>query len=148
MKSWIFDFLMNKFHILPCFDELWSLTFEFDQKVKVWLFSIQLTFDQLIENSYVNPLDLSNVLRHVIRSKWWIWILEIMSPTNNSFARSKIRNWTFLVKTLILRILPFWCSNQISWGIMIQTWSNDIYEFIMFILIKNYEVWLDRKSVV
>ena len=49
MKSWIFDFLMNKFHILTCFYELWSLALEFDQKVKVWLFSIQLTFDQLTE---------------------------------------------------------------------------------------------------
>ena len=49
MKSWLFDLLMNKFHILTCFDELWSLALEFDQKVKVWLFSIQLTFDQLTE---------------------------------------------------------------------------------------------------
>ena len=46
-----FFFLMNKFYILTCFDELWSLTFDFDQKVKVWLFSVQLTFDQLTENS-------------------------------------------------------------------------------------------------
>ena len=43
MKSWLFDFLMNNFHILTCFDELWSMALEFDQKVKVWLFSIQLT---------------------------------------------------------------------------------------------------------
>ena len=47
MKSWIFDLLMNKFHILTCFDGLWSLALEFDQKVNVWLFSIQLTFYQL-----------------------------------------------------------------------------------------------------
>ena len=42
-----FYFLLNKYHILTCFDELWSLALEFDQNVKVWLFSIQLTFDQL-----------------------------------------------------------------------------------------------------
>ena len=46
-KSWLFDFLMNKFHILTCFNELRSLALEFDQKVKVLLFSIQLTLDQL-----------------------------------------------------------------------------------------------------
>ena len=47
MKSWILVLLMNKFHILACFAESLSLELEFDQKVKVWLFSIHLTFDQL-----------------------------------------------------------------------------------------------------
>ena len=49
-KSSIFDSLMKKFHILTCFDELWSLALDFDQKVKVWLFNIQLIFDQLTAN--------------------------------------------------------------------------------------------------
>ena len=40
---------MKKFHILTCFNELWSLALDFDQKVKVWLFNIQLTFDQWTE---------------------------------------------------------------------------------------------------
>ena len=123
------------------------LTFDFDQKVKVWLFYIQLTFDQLTfdqltENSFVNPLDLSNVLSHVIRSKWCNWTLEIMPWTNWSFSRSKIRNCPFPVKTLIFTILPFWRFAPISWGILGQTWSNDTYEFKMLIRIKNYELWL------
>ena len=44
-----FDFLMNKFHSLTYLDELWSLILDFDQKVKVWLFSVQLTFHHLTE---------------------------------------------------------------------------------------------------
>ena len=142
MKPWLFYFLMNKFHILTCFDELWSLTLNFDQKVKVWLFSVQLTFDQLTENSLSIQLILSNVLGHAIRSKWCNWTLEIVLQTNWLFARPKIKNCPFSVKTLILTILPFWWFDQISWGVVIQTWSNGTYEFKMWLWIKNYEVWL------
>ena len=67
---------------------------------------------------------MSYVLSHAIRSKWFNWILEIMFPTNQPFAKSKIRNCIFSVKTLILTILPFWWFDQISWGIMVQTWPN------------------------
>ena len=51
ISRWNLDFLMNKFHILTCFDELWSLSLNFDQKVKVWLFVYSWLFDQLTENS-------------------------------------------------------------------------------------------------
>ena len=40
-------FLMNKFQVLTHLDEKWPLVLDFDQKVKVWLFSVQLIFDQL-----------------------------------------------------------------------------------------------------
>ena len=73
-----------------------------------------------------------NVLNYVIRSRWYKWTLSIMLQLNLSFARSKTRNCPFSVKTLILTILPFWWFDQISWGIVVQTWSNDTYDFISF----------------
>ena len=47
LTFWFLDEQVSYFDI---FDELWSLTLDFDQKIKVWLFSVQLTFDQLTKN--------------------------------------------------------------------------------------------------
>ena len=61
-----FDFLMNKFHVLTCFDEKWILTLDFDQKVKVWLFSIQSknwSIDWKIHLSILCIWDLLNLLK-------------------------------------------------------------------------------------
>ena len=45
--------------------------------------------------------------------------------------------------TLVLTILPFWRFDQISWGIVVQTWSNGSYESIMLKWVKVHEVWLE-----
>ena len=47
LEFWLFNFLMKKLHILTCLDGIIFLKLNFDQKVKVWLFSVQLIFDQL-----------------------------------------------------------------------------------------------------
>ena len=53
-KSWLFkltfDFLnlfMIKLDIFECIDELWYLKLNVDQKVKVWLLVLQLTFSPI-----------------------------------------------------------------------------------------------------
>ena len=113
-----------------------------------WPKSQSLTFQCIVDFWSVNcKIHLSiqwtwDLLNHVIRSRWFPWTLEIMLELNWSLARLKIRNCPFSVKTLILTILPFWWFDQISWGIMIQTWPNDTYKFKMLIWIKNYQVWL------
>ena len=53
-----------------------------------------------------------------------------------------VKNCLYAVKTLKITILPFWWSDQISCGIMIQTWSNGSHEFIMLMWVNFHEVWL------
>ena len=53
-----------------------------------------------------------------------------------------VKNCLCAVKTLNMTILPFWWSDQISCGIVIQTWPNGSYEFIMLMRVKFHEVWL------
>ena len=139
MKSWLFYFLMNKLHILTCFDESWSLALEFDKKVKVWLFSIQLTFDQLTAKFICQSNELAMFWTMSLGKNDAIGLLKSWLKLNLSFSRLKIRNCPFLVKTLILTI---WWFDQISWGIVVQTWSNDTYESKVLMWITNYEVWL------
>ena len=111
----------------------------------IWPKSQSLTFQCTIDFLAVDyKFHLSiqwncNVLNHVIRSRWYKWNLVIMIQINWSFARSKIINYPFSVKTLILTILPFWWFDQISWGIVVQTWSNDKYESKM--LIVDQKLW-------
>ena len=81
-------------------------------------------------------------LNLVNRSRWCHWVLESILELNFSFSRSKIRNCLCVVKTLKMTILPFWWSDQISWGVVVQTWSNGSYEPIILMWIRNYEVWL------
>ena len=145
MKSLTFlidfiDFLIIKLNIFDCLLKLWSLKLKFDQKIKVWLFGVQLTFSSVDQISTINQLILRNELNHEIRSRWCIWILDIMFKANKSCIRSKVKNQAFSVKTLILTILPLWWSDQISWGIVIQTWTNGSYEFKMLLWINNHEV--------
>ena len=83
-----------------------------------------------------------DLLNHVIRSRWCHWVLEIMLEPNFPLARWKIRDCPSTVKTLILTILPFWWFDQISWGIVVQTGSNETYAFILLMWINNHEVWL------
>ena len=123
MKSWLLDLLMNNFHILTCFYKLWSLVLEFDQKVKVWLFSIQLTFDQLTEKFICQS--------HAFEIFWTCWIgqddaIESLSLWLNLICHclgQTVKYCLCTVKTLKMTILPFWWSDQISCGIVIQKWS-------------------------
>ena len=135
--SWWTSFIF--WHVLMNCDFLHlilTIKSKFDFSVYSWLLISWLKIHLSIQ------LILSNVLGHAIRSKLCNWTLEIMLKVNWSFSRSKIRNYPFLAKTLILTILPFWWFDQISWGIVVQTWSNDIYESKMLMWIENYEVWL------
>ena len=130
---------------VSCFDSSWwimtlgtwfwpkSQSLTFQCTVKFW------SVDWKIHLSIQCIWDLLNLVN---RSRWCHWVLEIMLEPNLPLARWKIRNCPSTVKTLILTILPFWWFDQISWGIVVQTWSNDTYEFIILMWIKNYEVWL------
>ena len=63
------------------------------------------------------------------------WIIEIMLEAIRSCTRSKVTDQSFSVKTLILTILPFRQFDHFSWGIVIQIWSIDAYEFKRLILV-------------
>ena len=63
--------LMNKFHVLTHLDEKWPLALDFDQKVKVWLFSVQSNFDQLTEKFICQS--------NAIEIFWTLWIGQIFS---------------------------------------------------------------------
>ena len=92
-----------------------------------WPKSQSLTFQYTIDFWSVDcKIHLSirwtwDLLNHAIRSRLFHWVLEIMLVLNWPLARLKIRNFPFSVQTLILTILPFWRSDQISWGVMVQT---------------------------
>ena len=129
---------MNKFHIFKCFYELWSLTLDFDQKVKVWLFSIQSNFDQLT-GKFICQSCAFGIF-------WTCWTCQgnsmgSLSPYMNLVCHwlgQTVKNCLYIVKTLILTILPFWWFDQISWGVVIQTWSNGSYESKILLWIKNW----------
>ena len=133
---------MNKFHNLTCLYEKWILALDFDQKVKVWLFSIQSNFDQLIEKFSCQS--------YAFGIFWTCWMsqdnaIESLSPYVSlvfHWLGQTVKKCLCAVKTLKMTILPFWWSDQISCGIVIQTWSNGSYEFIMLMWVKNHEVWL------
>ena len=133
---------MNKFHNLTCLDEKWILALDFDQKVKVWLFSIQSNFDQLTEKFICQS--------YAFEIFWICWmgkdnVIESLSPYVSLICHwlgQTVKNCLCTVKTLKMTILPFWWSDQISCGIVVQTWSNGSYEFIMLMWIKFHEVWL------
>ena len=111
-------------------------------KVKLWLFSIQLNFDQLTEQFICQSNGLAIFWTMLLGQNDAIWLLRSCLKPIDHLLGQKIRNYPFPVKTLILTIFPIWRFNQISWGIMVQTWSNDRYEFKMLVWIKNYEVLL------
>ena len=134
-------FLDEQVYVLTHIDETWSLALDFDQKVKVWLSSVQLIFHSWPNFKYQSNA-LWNELNHAIRLRLYIWILGIMFQTNKSCISSKPLDQSNTIKTLILTILPFWWSDQISCGVVVQIWSNGSYEFIMLMWVKNHEVWL------
>ena len=70
---WLSWLLMIKFDIFKCLDESWSLKFNVDQKVKVWLL-LSIDFLSVGQISTINPLILRNELNYEIRSKLCIWI--------------------------------------------------------------------------
>ena len=140
---------MKIFHNLACLDEKWILALDFDQKVKVWLFNIQSNFDQLTEKFICQS--------YAFEIFWTGWIgqdnvIESLSPCLNLICHwlgqtvknclCTIKNCLCTVKTLKMTILPFWWSDQISCGIVIQTCPNGSYEFIMLMWVKIHEVWL------
>ena len=114
--SWWTSFII--WHILIKSDH-WHLILtkksKFDFSVYSWFWSI----DWKIHLSIQCFWDLLNL---VIRSIWCHWVLESMLEPNLALARSKIRNCPCAVKTLKMTILPFWWSDQISWGVVVQTW--------------------------
>ena len=99
--SWWISFIF--WHVSMNFDP-WHL---FDQKVKVWLFSVQLIFDQLI-GKFICQSNAFGIF-------WTCWIgqddvIESMFEPNLPLARSKVRYCPCTVKTLKMTILPFWWS--------------------------------------
>ena len=122
----------------------WSMILEawFWSKSQSLTFQCTIDFSSVDWNSFVNPMVLRSDLNYEIWSRWFIWILDIMFQTNKSCIRSKFKNQVLLVKTLIFTILPFWWFDQFSWGVVIPTWSIDTYEFKMFMLTKDIEVWV------
>ena len=130
---------------VSCFDISWwimTLGTLFWPKSQSLTFQCTVDFWSVDWKIHLSILCTWDLLNYAIMSRWCHWDLEIMLEPNWSLDRLKIRNCPFLVKTLILTILPFWWSDQISWGIMVQIWSNNICEFTVLIWIKNYEVWL------
>ena len=115
---------------------------DFDQKVKVRLFSLQLTFDQLTAKFICQS--------YAFEIFWTCWMvqdnfIESLCPCLSlifHWLGQTVKNCLCTVKTLKMTILPFWWSNQISCGIVIQAWSNGSYEFIMLMWIKFHEIWL------
>ena len=95
-----------------------------------WPKSQSLTFQYTIDfwsvdcKIHLSILCIWDILNYVIRSRWYHWVLENIFEPNWSLARWKFRNCPSSVKTLILTILPFWWFDQISWGVVVQTWSN------------------------
>ena len=89
---------MNKFHVLTHLDEKWPLALDFDQKVKVWLFSVQSNFDQLTEKIHLSIQWICDILNLVNRSRLCHWVLESILEPNLPLARLKIRNCLFSVK--------------------------------------------------
>ena len=149
MKIFKFKTLIFKFEFLgeqvSYFDiSWWVMTFG----IWFWPKSQSLTFQCSVDFWSVDyKIHLSiqwtwDLLNHVNRSRWCHWVLESMLEPNLPLARLKIRNCPYTVKTLKMTILPFWWSDQISCGIVIQTWSNGSYELIMLMWVKIYEVWL------
>ena len=133
---------MNKFHNLTFLDEKWLLALDFDQKVKVWLFSVQSNFDQLTKKFICQS--------YAFEIFWTCWIgqdnvIESLCTWLSLICHClglPVKNLPCAVKTLKMTILPFWWSDQISCGIMVQTWSNGSYEFIILMWVKIHEVWL------
>ena len=137
MVSWWTSFII--WHILMKNDP-WHLILT--KKVKVWLFIVQSNFDQLTEKFLCQS--------NAFEIFWTCWIgkddsIESLSPWLSLICHwlgQKVKNCPCAVKTLKMTILPFWWSDQISCGIVIQTWSNGSYEFIMLMWVKFHEVWL------
>ena len=67
----------------------------------------QLTFSSVDQISSINCLILRNKFSHAIRSKLCVWLLKIMLQVIRSCIRSKVKNQSFSVKTLILTISLF-----------------------------------------
>ena len=70
-QVWFLTFLIfdDQISYFECLDEMWFLKLKFDQKVKVWLFCVQLTFSSVDQISSINPLISGDELKYVIRSK-------------------------------------------------------------------------------
>ena len=74
---------------------------------------------------------------HLLQNELWMVILDKIWE---SYAWSKL-SWLFL-QNPNLATFEFWWIWRIPWGIMINPWSNDGYNFKMLMLTKNLEIWL------
>ena len=69
-----------------------------------------------------------------------IFGLKLYDKAWRSYAWSKL-GWLFLQNPNLATFGFWWIVNN-PWGIMINPWSNDGYNFKMLMLTKNLEVWL------
>ena len=111
---------MYKFHNLTHLDEKWPLALDFDQKVKVWLFSVQSNFDQLTEKFICQC--------HAFEIFWTCWIgqddaIESLSlwlilichwldqKSEIAFVQSKPWKWPFCPFGDLIKFIKEWWSN-------------------------------------
>ena len=137
--SWFLDDQASYFWI-----SWWIVIFEIEfwPKSQSLTFCVSVDFSSVDQILTINPLFSRNVLNHEIRSTCYVWVFEIMPQSIRTCTRSKVNDQSFSVKTLILTISPLRWFQCFSWGIVINTWSIDEYDFKILILAKNLEVWL------
>ena len=98
---WLYWFLMIKFDSFECFDDSLFLNSNVDQKIKVWLLCDCWLFINWFNFQLSITCIFGNVLRHVIRSRCCIWVLEIMLQAIRSCTRSNVNDQSSSIKTLI-----------------------------------------------
>ena len=133
---------MNKFHVLTHLDEKWPLALDFDQKVKVWLFSVQSNFDQLTEKficqSYAFEIfwtcwmGQDNFIESLC--PWLILICHWLGQTVKNYlcAVKNPKNDHFALLVIWSNFLWNYDPNLINCHIWVQNVDMD----------KNYKVWL------
>ena len=135
---------MKKFHNLTCFDERWILALGFDQKVNVWLFSIQSNFNQLTGKFICQSCAFRELLNFLNMSRQCHWFLEAIcelglplvrlnsqklplcsqNPKNDHFALLVI--WSNFLWNCDPNLIKWfiWVHNvdvgQISWGLTVN----------------------------
>ena len=147
---------MNKFTILTFFVELWYLVLEFDQKVKVWLFSIQLTFDQLTAKFICQSNGLAMfwtmslgqndamfskpifelILKIPLGTIWkvpWSWV-KILTKLGQNFTKCLV-SWSYVLEIITWDPSTF---EEFVWSKVID--FMEIYNF-------HVEVYLESSSI-
>ena len=121
---------MNKCHNLTHLDEKWPLALGFDQKVKVWLFSVQSNFDQLTKKFICQSLCIWDLLSLLNNSIWCHWVLESMVEPNFPLARSnsqKLPLYSQNPKNDHFALLVIWSNFLWSCGPNLIKWFIWVY---------------------